>query len=286
MRNRVEGFLRVKPVLQEIQSGLSSLYVYTSPKSYEPLARIDGGYGKESIQHFHTNLAGQPEQLTDESGGTIWRSDYCGWGEIKEQWQDQRESREQNLRNQGQYHDREIGLHYNTYRFYDPSIGHFTQPDPIGLSGGINFYQYAPNSISFVDPLGLAYDPISALLELGFTGVEQTQSGGLDYRNSNALYTKKNINPVVTIEYTGDYALDAQAANTKAGLNQKSTPRGYVWHHVDDYNAQTNRGTMQLVKQTAHLGITHNGGVSQYAAVTGKRYTHPARFSKGAKPCP
>ncbi|MFB1122779.1 RHS repeat-associated core domain-containing protein [Dickeya dadantii] len=48
-------------------------------------------------------------------------------------------------------------LHYdNLLRYYDPTVGRFTTQDPIGLAGGINLYQYAPNSLSWVDPLGLA----------------------------------------------------------------------------------------------------------------------------------
>ncbi|AQY63841.1 hypothetical protein PverR02_01900 [Pseudomonas veronii] len=43
----------------------------------------------------------------------------------------------------GQYLDRETGLHFNTFRFYDPDVGRFTTPDPIGLMGGINLYAYA-----------------------------------------------------------------------------------------------------------------------------------------------
>ncbi|MGE9549547.1 RHS repeat-associated core domain-containing protein [Snodgrassella sp. CS2] len=62
---------------------------------------------------------------------------------------------QQNLRYQGQYLDRETGLHYNTFRYYDPDIGRFTQPDPIGLLGGFNLYQYAPNGLMWVDPWGL-----------------------------------------------------------------------------------------------------------------------------------
>ena len=58
------------------------------------------------------------------------------------------------MRYQGQYLDRETGLHYNTFRYYDPDIGRFTQPDPIGLLGGFNLYQYAPNGLTWVDPCG------------------------------------------------------------------------------------------------------------------------------------
>ena len=61
----------------------------------------------------------------------------------------------QNLRMQGQYLDRETGLHYNLFRYYDPDSGRFTQLDPIGLAGGINLYQYAPNPLTWIDPLGL-----------------------------------------------------------------------------------------------------------------------------------
>ena len=58
-----------------------------------------------------------------------------------------------------QYLDRETGLHYNTFRYYDPDIGRFTQPDPIGLAGGYNLYQYAPNPITWIDPWGWACKP-------------------------------------------------------------------------------------------------------------------------------
>ncbi|WP_233789023.1 RHS repeat-associated core domain-containing protein [Dickeya zeae] len=46
-------------------------------------------------------------------------------------------------------------MHYNLFRYYDPTVGRFTTQDPIGLAGGINLYQYAPNLLSWVDPLGL-----------------------------------------------------------------------------------------------------------------------------------
>ncbi|NUF09152.1 RHS repeat-associated core domain-containing protein [Snodgrassella sp. ESL0324] len=63
--------------------------------------------------------------------------------------------------------DRETGLHYNTFRYYDPDTGRFIQPDPIGLAGGYNLYQYAPNALIWVDPYGLSCITNSNLYAIG-----------------------------------------------------------------------------------------------------------------------
>ncbi|PIT17281.1 hypothetical protein BGI32_03080 [Snodgrassella alvi] len=133
----------------------TSLYIYTDQNSYEPLARIDtDGNQEQHIRYFHTDLNGCPEELTDENGKILWECSFQLWG--KRIHEIEHESVEQNLRYQGQYLDRETGLHYNTFRYYDPDIGRFTQPDPIGLLGGFNLYQYAPNGLTWIDPWGLA----------------------------------------------------------------------------------------------------------------------------------
>jgi RHS repeat-associated protein len=56
---------------------------------------------------------------------------------------------------QGQYDDGDTGLYYNTFRYYDVDSGRFSAEDPIGLAGGDNLYQYAPNPLRWADPLGL-----------------------------------------------------------------------------------------------------------------------------------
>ncbi|WP_249221050.1 RHS repeat-associated core domain-containing protein, partial [Serratia rubidaea] len=66
------------------------------------------------------------------------------------------------LRFQGQYFDAETGLHYNRYRYYDPQTGSYISQDPIGLRGGLNLYQYVPNPLGWVDPLGWASIWVSA----------------------------------------------------------------------------------------------------------------------------
>jgi len=61
---------------------------------------------------------------------------------------------EQNLRFQGQHFDDETGLYYNTFRYHDPEVGRIVTQDPIALSGGMNFYSYAPHPSNWVHPLG------------------------------------------------------------------------------------------------------------------------------------
>nr|WP_308428678.1 HNH/ENDO VII family nuclease [Providencia thailandensis] len=55
----------------------------------------------------------------------------------------------------GQYEDREAGLYYNRFRYYDKDSGLYISPDPIGLLGGVNPYGYVHCPTGFIDPLGL-----------------------------------------------------------------------------------------------------------------------------------
>lgn len=141
-------------LLQEHRHSQTSLYIYEED-GYIPLARVDGTGAHQSVRYYHNDLNGLPEQLTEADGHTVWRAQYQVWGNTAEEVREAYFIEEQNLRFQGQYLDREIGLHYNTFRFYDPDVGRFTTPDPIGLAGGVNIYQYASNPFSWIDPYGL-----------------------------------------------------------------------------------------------------------------------------------
>lgn len=45
---------------------------------------------------------------------------------------------------------------YYRARYYDPAAGRLISEDPIGFSGGLNFYSYAQNSpLNYLDPSGL-----------------------------------------------------------------------------------------------------------------------------------
>ena len=141
------------------------------PGREQPMATAAANH---EVFHVHTDHLGTPQELTDDQGQLAWAAQYKAWGgtayieqpprrvtrivgnTVQQAWQEQAEPVQQNLRFQGQYFDEETGLHYNRYRFYDPDCGRFVSQDPIGLKGGLNLYQYAPNPIDWVDPLGLA----------------------------------------------------------------------------------------------------------------------------------
>jgi RHS repeat-associated protein len=140
-------------MLREERPGQSSLYVY-EPGSYAPLARVDQAEGEEQkLYYFHTDQIGTPLEMTDREGQIVWQATYKAWGSVEKLTVN---AVEQNLRFQGQYFDEETGLHYNTFRYYDPEVGRFVTQDPIGLSGGFNLYAYATNSLAYIDPLGLS----------------------------------------------------------------------------------------------------------------------------------
>ncbi|WP_197044106.1 RHS repeat-associated core domain-containing protein, partial [Pseudomonas viridiflava] len=142
-------------MLREEQPGQSSLYIY-EPGSYAPLSRVDQkeGEAENKVYYFHTDQIGTPLEMTDIDGQIVWQATYKAWGSLEALIVNEVE---QNLRFQGQYFDEETGLHYNTFRYYDPEVARFITQDPIGLRGGINIYQYALNPIAYIDPLGLAF---------------------------------------------------------------------------------------------------------------------------------
>ncbi len=105
------------------------------------------------IYHYHTDHLGTPQDITNAQGNIVWSARYRAYGNLALA---DIEEVENNLRIQGQYFDEETGLHYNRFRYYDPNCGRFINQDPIGLMGGLNCYQYVPNPISWIDPLGLS----------------------------------------------------------------------------------------------------------------------------------
>ena len=146
-------------LLQEIHPDGRYTYIYTAPDSYEPLAQVrdwttENGESRQQIHYFHCDQIGIPREMTDKDGNLLWFGNYTGWGRLKEETK-VTDSAYQPFRLQNQYADRETGLHYNFFRYYEPDAGRFVNQDPIGLEGGKNFYSYSSNTTKWIDILGL-----------------------------------------------------------------------------------------------------------------------------------
>ena len=102
--------------------------------------------------------------MTDKDGNLLWFGDYYGWGKLKSETNTSGTAH-QPFRLQNQDADRETGLHYNFFRYYEPDAGRFVKQDPIGLWDGINFYQFAMNALGWVDPLGLSRNRLATVGE-------------------------------------------------------------------------------------------------------------------------
>ncbi|ECZ1678140.1 RHS domain-containing protein [Salmonella enterica] len=266
---------------QECRLGRSSsLYIYSDQGSHEPLARVDRAAPGEAdeVLYYHTDVNGAPEEMTDGGGNIVWEAGYQVWGNLTHE----KETRpvQQNLRFQGQYLDRETGLHYNLYRFYDPDIGKFISGDPISIRGGINLYQYAPNPIKWIDPLGL-YNG-EGQRELGKYHVfhehnlDITEYGLSDAehfsRGNQAIYERMKNDPAFRREMQTKYpGVVEHVQPSSGGKFSTESPPGLTWHH------ENKPGVLSLVDRLDHKTyhkIYHpdgSGGRKKWGGGTGCR---------------
>jgi len=123
-------------------------YLY---RSSSRLALVDVGTGE--LYYYGNDRLGTPQILTDSSNTVVWEAVYDPFGEADI---NPNSSVVSNFRLPGQYYDSESGLHYNYHRYYDPGTGRYLTPDPIGLLGGMNLFDYVGgNPINETDPIGL-----------------------------------------------------------------------------------------------------------------------------------
>ena len=131
------------------------------------------------VDHLNT-----PRIARDEQKRVVWRWDSDAFGNTAPNEDPDGDGIKTtiNLRFPGQYFDAESGLHYNWHRYYDPQVGRYTQPDPIGVEGGVNPYSYVDGSpLGLTDPSGLA--PTKAviwLVKICKTGIEKIRPVSFD----------------------------------------------------------------------------------------------------------
>ncbi len=117
-----------------------------------PVGVVDvAGTATPELLYVHADHLGRPIRLTDPAKVTAWAVEWLPWGGVHTI----SGSETLNARFPGQWFQVESGLHYNWHRHYDPTIGRYTQPDPLGFVDGPSVYAYARNApTEFVDPTG------------------------------------------------------------------------------------------------------------------------------------
>ncbi len=155
----------------------------------------------ELAYYFHNDHLGTPQVLTDGAGTVAWKAAYTPFGGAVTSIS----AVENPFRFPGQYYDQETGLHYNYYRYYNPPIGRYLTPDPIGLEGGINLFTYVRgNPLRWIDWWGLIWEyhirtgalwhfppggGAAQLIDFGYSG----KGDGLN----NPLYQlERNVGPI------------------------------------------------------------------------------------------
>jgi RHS repeat-associated protein len=139
----------------DAQGSWQKEYIYFNGRL---IAMIDYSTASAQTYYAHNDHLGTPKLLTNSQAKPVWQASYTPFGlaEINADVNQDGQTVTLNIRFAGQYYDVESGLHYNWFRYYDPTIGRYVTSDPIGLAGGINTYGYVGgNPVGFVDPIGL-----------------------------------------------------------------------------------------------------------------------------------
>lgn len=152
----------------------------------KPVAAIYGSGASAKVYYIVTDAQNTPRRLIDSINSAIvwsWDSTAFGMGSPTG-------SVTFNLRFPGQYYDVDSKQMYNLNRYYNPELGRYMEPDPIGLEGGLNPYAYAGNSpVMNVDPSVLAL--VNVWRQQGVFGTNNFQWGHVSMLLNNVTYISR-----------------------------------------------------------------------------------------------
>ncbi|WP_437330874.1 RHS repeat-associated core domain-containing protein [Sorangium sp. So ce381] len=207
-------------------------------------ARTEGGVRTVSPWwHYVNDDSGAPEALMGPDGRLGCELLRAPWGAVAVA---DGASTSTPIRFRGQYADEETGLFYNRHRYYDPKLGRYISPDPIGIEGGLNAFAYAANCpTSAVDPDGLMYSVIKdARGNVVAEGHNLKQGGGVGEQHPAVPLPDRTSCAEMT-------ALTSLAR--KMGPNTKKEDIAKLFNE-EGYTIETYEGTRDTYKQGVRYG--------------------------------
>jgi RHS repeat-associated protein len=144
-----------------------------------------------SVDHLN-----RPVKMTTSTKASVWDAVWLPWGGVHAITG----TATLNARFPGQWFQLETGLHYNWHRSYDPTIGRYAQPDPLGFVDGPSVYGYA------------SLDPLAAVDDTGWTS---SRAGGF------------SPSPLSQLRINQYYQLRNEIRRYEPGRSE-ITPRDYV----------------------------------------------------------
>ncbi len=237
------------------------------PNQDEPIERIT----QTGAQYFHRDGINSIVAVTNNLGTTDATQRFDAWGNQLAQT-----GTSPRYGYTGREPD-ETGLVYYRARYYDPSVGRFTQRDPIGLQGGINQYAYVDgNPIGFTDPSGLRADVYVTPLPNGQKGYNFY---AVDDKNSALVrgqfnVTTNNSSPLPQ----GDYSLTPRShVEVKTGFSGFLQTVNTMLSGNLSGNVNRHEGVPQI-SNTGIPGVVKGAdGVVRGTGGTGPIEIHPGR---------
>ncbi|MBI0396997.1 DUF2778 domain-containing protein [Acinetobacter bereziniae] len=213
----------------------------------------------ERVAFYHCDQVGTPQTLSNELGECIWEIKQDTWGTTQEikTANESNPLEQSDLRFQGQYYDKETGLHYNRYRYYEPYSARYVSKDPIGLFGGLHSTKYVSDPNQWIDPLGLII--------------------GASFDNSKQIMIIKDAQTKEVITIRNVFTGGGADASGKVDFYGNALPKG-SYYITENPRADGDQSWYGLLAIDEKIDDSHHIGAGFYRS--GFRL-HPGTISEG-----